>query len=215
MVDYDDIQQQLAMVGYKVPIWQKAEVRELSNALAADEKIIQAINGHYEGGFGLLVATNHKLLLVDRKPMFLTLDAISYGMIQEISLNYRLLNSTLHIWTSNKCLDFSSWNHAKAREILDYAQRSIVSVHTGYQTSMIPAQPVVVQAAPSQQPVPQINYKGILTNSYVDSTVPQTQSSDASSPLAVSPADLLTSVKKTAAYRVSPLSGRTYSRRYF
>jgi hypothetical protein len=43
-------------------------------------------------------------------------------MIQEVSFNYRLLNSTIHIYTTNKCLDFSSWNHAQIRNILTITQ---------------------------------------------------------------------------------------------
>jgi hypothetical protein len=97
----------------------------LCNVLHEDEQIIQATNGHYEGGFSLLVATDHRLILVDRKPMFLTLDSIAYSMVQEVTFNYRLLNSTIHIYTTNKVLDFSSWNHNQIRTILSTTQKAM------------------------------------------------------------------------------------------
>jgi hypothetical protein len=125
MVELSVVLKQLSKAGYRNRIWQRAEVKELCNVLHEDEIILQATNGHYNGGFSLLVATDHRLILVDRKIMFLTLDSISYSMIQEISYNYRLLNSTLHIFTSNKSLDFSSWNHAQIRAILTYAQKAM------------------------------------------------------------------------------------------
>ena len=52
MVDLKDIQKQLASVGFKVPIWQRAEVKELCGALTPEERIVQAVNGYYEGGMG-------------------------------------------------------------------------------------------------------------------------------------------------------------------
>ncbi len=125
MVDLSKVLDQLSKVGYKSRIWQRAEVKELCNVLHEDEEILQATNGYYEGGFSLLVATDQRLLLVDRKPMFLTLDSIAYSMIQEVSYNYRLLNSTIHIFTTNKCLDFSSWNHSQIRAILTHSQKAM------------------------------------------------------------------------------------------
>ena len=125
MVDLSNVLVQLKDVGYKTGVFQRSEVKELCNVLQPDERILQATNGHYEGGFGLLVATDHRLILIDRKIMFLTLDSIAYSMIQEVTFNYRLLNSTIHIFTSNKVLDFSSWNHGQIRSILMYAQKAM------------------------------------------------------------------------------------------
>ena len=125
MVELSKVLKQLADVGYKTTMFQRSEVKELCNVLHEDEEILQATNGYYEGGFSLLVATDHRLLLVDRKPMFLTLDSIAYSMIQEVTFNYRLLNSTIHIYTSNKVLDYNSWNHSQLRSILSFTQRAM------------------------------------------------------------------------------------------
>ena len=122
MVELSRVLKQLSKVGYRAKLWQRAEVKELCKVLHEDEHILQATNGYYEGGFSLLVATDHRILLVDRKPMFLTLDSIAYYMIQEVTFNYRLFNSTIHIFTSNKCLDFNSWNHSQIRAILSLTQ---------------------------------------------------------------------------------------------
>jgi hypothetical protein len=120
-----EVKKLLSKAGYRTSMFQRAEVKELCNVLHDDEQIFQATNGYYEGGFSLLVATDSRLLLIDRKPMFLTLDSIAYSMIQEVSFNYRLLNSTIHIYTSNKCLDFSSWNQSQIRAILNHAQATM------------------------------------------------------------------------------------------
>lgn len=125
MVELSNVLARLKEVGYRPGFFQRAEVKELCKVLHEDETIYQATNGYYEGGFSLLVATDHRLLLIDRKPMFLTLDSIAYSMIQEVSFNYRLFNSTIHIFTSNKCLDFNSWNHSQIRAILTHTQQAM------------------------------------------------------------------------------------------
>ncbi len=125
MVELNQVIRQLRKVGYRNKFWQRSEVKELCNVLHDTETIIQATNGYYDGGMALLVATDTRLILIDHKPMFLTLDSIAYPMVQEIAYNYRLLNSTLHIFTSNRCLDFSSWNHSQIREILKFAQTAM------------------------------------------------------------------------------------------
>src|ERR1035438_6354320 len=66
MVLLSNVLKQLSKVGYHAGIFQRSEVKELCNVLHEDEQIIQATNGHYEGGFSLLVATDHRLIL-DRK----------------------------------------------------------------------------------------------------------------------------------------------------
>lgn len=224
MLDIKDVLRQLDNIGYKVTAWQRAEVKELCNALSSDETIVATINGHYEGGFGILVATNHRLLLVDRKIMFLTLDSISYGMIQEISLTYRLLNSTLHIFTSNKTLDFSSWNHAGVRNILDYSQKSIIALRRQQYYSGTPLQqpitkpaPIVdnsIQEEPSiDMPLPQINYKGQLASSPYPGIEEQINNISKTTPLAINTNDL--SYEKRI-YSINPISNkRVYARKYY
>jgi len=131
MIQLSEIRNQLSSVGYHPSRFQRAEVKELCQVLSPDERIIDAVNGRYEGGFALLVATDRRLLLVDRKPMFLTLDSITYSMIQELSLTYRLLNSTVHVFTSNKCLDFNSWSHSHLRSIFSYSQSRTLQFRFG------------------------------------------------------------------------------------
>jgi hypothetical protein len=152
MVSLSSVKLQLAKAGYKMNFWGRAEVKELCRVLADDEEIIHATNGYYEGGFALLVATTQRLLLVDRKPMFLTLDVISYQMVQEISLNYRLLNSTVNIYTSNKVLVFNSWSHVHLRSILNYVQQKVFESRLSYQGNQRPVTAIQVNNPSIQAP---------------------------------------------------------------
>jgi hypothetical protein len=86
------------------------------------------VNGRYEGGFALLCLTDHRLLLIDRKPMFLTLEDIRFDMIAEIDYHARLLDNTVHIITPNRKLVFRSWNQKRLRELLNHTQQHVMEI---------------------------------------------------------------------------------------
>ena len=135
MVTTQSIEEQLTKIGFDFRFWGRSEVKELNHVLADDETIQQCVNGHYQGGFAMLVATNRRLLLIDHKPMFLTIEAIWYDKIGQVDYNHRLMNATLCITGYNKDLNFTSWNHARLREILLYSQEMMIEAKQGNERS--------------------------------------------------------------------------------
>lgn len=220
MVEQAKVMAQLSKVGYKAKMFQRAEVKELCNVLHEDEIILQATNGYYEGGFGLMVATSVRILLVDKKPMFLTLDSISYSMIQEVTFNYRLLNSTIHIFTSNKCLDFNSWNHAQIRAILNHTQQAMrVSKQPRYAEPPLPANQYMQYEEVS---APEIDMEEVPTmphpipphfNENTESVLYASTSATVDT-LPLQPNNLNTDTK-ISPYQASGLAERRYLRRYY
>ena len=137
MVSVQSVEEQLKRLGCNFRFWGRAEIKELSVVLMPGEAIAQCTNGHYEGGFALLAATDRRLLLIDRKPMYLTLEAISYDMIAEIDFSHRLMNATVRIFTFNKALVFTSWNHARLRTILTYTQNRVADLRQQYMNQVM------------------------------------------------------------------------------
>lgn len=128
MVSARQVEEQLRRIGCNFRFWGKAEVRELANILLPNEIIAGCTNGHYEGGFALLTVTNLRLLLVDRKPMFLAIEDIRFDMISEVDYSARLLNSTLRVVTPTRTLAFTTWSSSRLRSIMDYAQQQVVEL---------------------------------------------------------------------------------------
>lgn len=128
MVTLAIIEEQLKRVGCHYRWWGRAEIRELANILLPEETIAQALNGHYEGGFAMLVVTDHRLLLVDRKPMFFTLEDIRFDMISEIDFSARLLDSSIHVITPTHKLKFTAWNQTRLRRLVDYTQERVMEI---------------------------------------------------------------------------------------
>src|SRR5689334_18716046 len=102
MITLANVEEQLKKVGCNFRFWGRPEIRELANILMQDEIIAACVNGRYEGGFALLCVTNHRLLLIDRKPMFLSMEDIRFDMIAEIDYSARLLDASVHIITPNR-----------------------------------------------------------------------------------------------------------------
>lgn len=129
MVSRQVVEEQLRRIGCNFRFWGRSEVNELGRILLDDEIIAECVNGEYSNGFALLVATNHRVLLVDKKPMlYLTVEDLRYEMITEFSFSHRMLNATLNIHTTNKALTFSSWNQSRLRRLLEYTQQRVLEM---------------------------------------------------------------------------------------
>jgi hypothetical protein len=146
MVTLREVEEQLQKVGCNFKMWGRAEIRELSNVLMSEEIIAQATNGSYEGGFAMLVVTNYRVLLVDRKPMLLTIEDIRYDMISEVDFHNRLLGATVRIFTPMRNMVFNSWSTIRLRKCVNYIQQRVMEIR---QHGMI-TQQMQNQATPQQ-----------------------------------------------------------------
>lgn len=139
MVTLSYIEDQLKRAGCNFRFFGRPEIRELTNILIPGEKIAACVNGRYEGGFALLCATDHRLLLVDKKPLFLTLEDIRFDMISEIDLNIRALESAAIIMTPNRRLIFRSWSHRRLRKLLNYSQSQVMAIRQHFMMQQLRA----------------------------------------------------------------------------
>lgn len=132
MVRFNLVEEQLKAIGCNYRFWGRPEMRELAKLLMPNETVKQFVNGRYEGGFATLCVTDHRLLLLDRKPMFFSLEDIRFDMISEIDYNTRLLEGAIHIITPNRKLTFISWSQHRLRELLDYTQQKVIEIRQHY-----------------------------------------------------------------------------------
>lgn len=125
MVAYEEVQKQLHALGLRFRFFGKAETRELSHIMNDGEQIQHCNFGYYQGGSALLVATNTRLLLIDKRPFFLNLEDIRYEMINEVDFAGRLLDATVSLHTGNKRLAFRSFADARLRDLCRFVQDQI------------------------------------------------------------------------------------------
>ncbi len=132
MVSLEEVERQLQKIGCNFRFWGRPEVKELCNILSAGEVIAQCANGRYENGFAILCATSNRLLLVDKKPLFLKLEDIRFDMIAELDYTAQLFEGTINIMTPGRILKFTSWNHGRLRGLLNYTQQRVTDIRQHY-----------------------------------------------------------------------------------
>ncbi|HEX4774982.1 MAG TPA: PH domain-containing protein, partial [Candidatus Saccharimonadales bacterium] len=129
MVSKKSIEKQLKKIDFDMRGWGRGEAKELHNIILPDEEIYECVNGLYDGGFALLIATDVRVLLVDKKPMsFLTVEDLRFDMINEIDYNHRLFGAYITITTGNKTLIFRSYNKARLRKLISHVQHCMAEV---------------------------------------------------------------------------------------
>ncbi len=126
MVSTESVHQQLKKLGFKTHGWGRGEVKELAHILLPDEEILEIVNGIYEGGFALLVATDVRVVLVDQKPLnYLTVEDLRFDMINEMDYSHRLFGARISIATGNKNLIFRSYNQPRLRKLIGHVQHNM------------------------------------------------------------------------------------------
>ena len=172
MVSIHTVDDQLRRTGHKIGLWGRSEVRELCNILLPGEHINDCVHGHYVNGFAMICATNQRIILVDVKPMFLTVEDIRYDMISEIDYSHGLLNATVKVFTPTKSLEFTSWNITRLRRLTTNSQQHVFAIRQ-YQNANV-------------QPFTQ-NYNMGQMPGYSSTTMPNIAASQFANPQYVTP----------------------------
>lgn len=161
MVHANEVKNQLVEIGATNLMWGRGELRELPKILFEGEKLKHVLNGRYEGGFAVLCATNQRVILIDKKPFFLTLEDTRYEMISDVQFNHRLIDASIWIGTVHKRMVFRAYHHSKLRNMSNYIQQQVMASRSqqfqqSQQVEIAPAEPTsygqpAVQPAFAQQ----------------------------------------------------------------
>ncbi len=158
MVHPSVIEARLGKIRFKSSRWFQAEISELQHILMDHEKIIALACGRYFGSFALLVATDQRLLLIDKRVFFMNYEDTRYDMISEIDFNWQFYSATLTVFTVNKTHKFTSWKYkSQLRDITNYVQNRVAQLRNHAAEMPAPgAQPAVDIPASirKQEPVP-------------------------------------------------------------
>jgi hypothetical protein len=123
MVSQKSVMKQLKKLNFNPTGWGRGEVLELHHILLPDEQIYELVNGMYENGFALLVATDIRVLLIDKKPLnYLTVEDLRFDMINEIDYSHRLMGAQISITTGSRNLRFRSYNQQRLRKLIGHVQ---------------------------------------------------------------------------------------------
>jgi len=128
MVTAAMVEDQLKQLGVVIRPWMRPEIRELQKILVPNERIVHCISGRYAGGAAVLCATDMRILLIDKRPFFLTLEDIRYDMIVEVDFAHRLIDATLRVCMPSKILSFTSFKRPDIRTLTTYIQHRVLEL---------------------------------------------------------------------------------------
>lgn len=154
MVHADTVKEQMKRMGVTSMFWFRDEIKELPKILVEGEQLRHMVGGRYEGGFALFCATNFRVLLIDKKPFYLTLEDVRFDMISDVLFNYRLLDANVKLGTVHKTITFTGYNQGKLRALTSYVQEQVMAFRqqqNGYQQPQTAA-PVSVLAPAGSAP---------------------------------------------------------------
>ena len=96
------------------------EIKQLPKLLEPGERILECLNGWYENGLALLVATDRRVLLVDQKAFnFLKVESLELHEIDKVDHSHHIMGSRLTIKTQSAILHFRSMNRLRLRRLMD------------------------------------------------------------------------------------------------
>lgn len=150
MVHRNDVSEQLKRLGVSFQFWCRPEIRELPKILFDGEQLQHVLIGRYEGGFALFCATDQRVLLIDKKPFYLTLEDIRYDMISDVQYNHRLIDATMRLGTVHKTISFTAYNHNKLRNFTSFIQQQVMVFRQQQNAGQTVLAPVEL---PAYQPV--------------------------------------------------------------
>jgi hypothetical protein len=128
MVSKTSVNSQLKRIGHKFRVYGRAEIKELKNILNPGESILQCAYGHYHGGSGILVATDQRIVLVDKRPFYLNVESMAYENIKHIDFKRDKLHGVLYLQTGIKRVIFRSISDARLKFIRKRAEEFMDSI---------------------------------------------------------------------------------------
>jgi hypothetical protein len=78
------------------------ESQYLPSIIHADEQLCGVVYGHHDAGFAMLVATDRRVIFLDKKPLFVDQDDIDYGVVAGVSHGHAGFASTVTLHTRIK-----------------------------------------------------------------------------------------------------------------
>jgi hypothetical protein len=107
------------------------ETHYLARILREDEVILGAVYGKYvkanlsHSGRGLLVITDRRILLIDKKPLFLQYDEIKFEMVSGIQFGKTLITELVTLDTRLRNVAFRTFNERCAQHFVEAVEESI------------------------------------------------------------------------------------------
>lgn len=110
-------------VGYDLKL---PEVQYLPGILRENEHIQGSVFGKYDQGRGVLVATDQRVLFIDKKPLFLHVDEVTYALVGGVTFTKAIFNGYVTLHTRIGDYKLRTFNFKNAANFVDFIEAKCV-----------------------------------------------------------------------------------------
>jgi hypothetical protein len=118
----------------------RKEIKELPAILWEDESVERLVQGTYENGIGVLVATNKRLIFVDKGMVRLRVEDFPYDKVTSIQYETGWVMGTITIFASGNRADIKNVAKELCKTFADYV-RARTTTATAHAAVTAPAPP--------------------------------------------------------------------------
>ncbi len=99
-----------------------SEAKYLPYIIHDNEHIKAAVFGYQEAGFVMLVATDKRVIFLDKKPLFINQDEVTFDVVSGVKLNETVMGATLKLHTRVKDYKLFTMKEASAEHFMQYIE---------------------------------------------------------------------------------------------
>ena len=114
------------------------ETRALAYVIRPDEQILGIVYGRYKQGFdgqqvgrGALIATDGRILLLDKKPMFVRVDEVVYPAVRGVTYGHVGIMGTVTVHSRTGDVTVRTFNQKCAKNFFNAVDSKIMIVSGG------------------------------------------------------------------------------------
>lgn len=136
MADAESIEKILKSLGYGEKLLGISEIKALPPILWEDELPEKIIRGRYNGGFGVLVSTNKRLIFINKSILSLRVEDFSYDKITSIQYSKGLFSGNMEIYASGNRALITEIKKDQVGPFAEYVRAKITETSTRESTTI-------------------------------------------------------------------------------
>lgn len=130
MATLDEIKEQIKHMDVGSKLLGMKEIKALPDILWEDEKLEKMVQGFYEKGNGVLVATNKRLIFVDKGMIYgLRVEDFPYDKVSSIQYETGMLGAKITIFASGNKAEIKHVRNGVAKNFGDYVRARSSKIH--------------------------------------------------------------------------------------
>lgn len=141
MPDIEEVRQQIGHLDGAEKLLGRKEIKVLPGLLWEDEVVEKLVQGLYNNSQGVLIATNKRLVFVDKGLVKLRVEDFPYDKMSSIQYELGVVFGKITIYTSGHRGEIRQVQKQRAADFCDYVRARITSStpHAGAAQSSVPS----------------------------------------------------------------------------